>query len=50
MLVVVFGLLDYYLGDQRQSAAWPWKCSAIGVILFAVGVVAEWWYEEMKRT
>jgi hypothetical protein len=49
MLVVVFGLLDYYLGEGRQDTAWPWKCAACGSIVWLVGVVAEWASSEVKR-
>lgn len=49
MLVVVFGLLDDYLGDGRQGADWPWKCSSIGAILWVVGVAFEWALMEVRR-
>ena len=38
MLVVVFGLLDYFLGSTRPDPAWPWQCSTVGAILWAIGV------------
>ena len=41
MLVLVFGLLDYFLGGRQQGPAWPWLCVAIGVILVVMGAAAE---------
>ncbi len=41
MLVLVFGLLDYFLGGRKQGPAWPWLCAAIGVILMLMGAAAE---------
>ncbi len=49
MLVVVFGLLDYFLGEGKQTEEWPWRISALGVILWAVGVGLEWGLAEVKR-
>ena len=49
LLVAVFGLLDYYLGQSRQDEAWPWKCSAVGAILWVSGLVVEWGQAEVKR-
>jgi hypothetical protein len=49
MLVAVFGLLDYFLGEGRQDPAWPWKCSAVGFILWALGVALEWNLRKERR-
>jgi hypothetical protein len=49
MLVVVFGLLDYFLGEGKQGAAWPWKCSAVDVILWSMGVALELGSKEARR-
>lgn len=48
MLVVVFGLLDYFLGEGKQGAAWPWKCSAVGATLWMMGIALEWGLNERR--
>ncbi len=49
MLVVVFGLLDFYLGEGHPAATWPWYCEAIGGTMISLGIAAEVLAQEVWR-
>ena len=41
MLIVVFGLLDYFVAPDKLGPSWRWYSASIGAIIIAAGVVLD---------
>jgi hypothetical protein len=41
MLVVVFGVLDYFTEAHSLTTAWAWHASVVGVTLAMVGLALD---------